>query len=112
LFIVITIVIAIVLLVLVLFLFLVVVVVVVVFHAFIVTFRRFIGCAVREDLLWLVTEFCSLGSVENFISSRKKEHGMSGVSLFFKLLCLLDAAKGMSFLHKHGVFHLLQLDLI
>jgi tRNA A-37 threonylcarbamoyl transferase component Bud32 len=60
---------------------------------------EFIGCVVSPDNLWSVTEFISLGTLKAFLSS-----GVP-IALQFKVLCMLDIARGIDYLHKHSIMH-------
>ncbi|ELP89868.1 serine-threonine protein kinase, putative [Entamoeba invadens IP1] len=61
---------------------------------------NFIGSAITEDKLCLVTEFCVYGSLRNFMKNMENE-----MTLNFKFRAMYDIAHGMYYLHQNDIVH-------
>jgi eukaryotic-like serine/threonine-protein kinase len=57
-----------------------------------------LGCAAHGDRVYLVMEWCALGSLDHYLRSVSRP-------LSEKLKILLDAARGIAHLHAVGVIH-------
>jgi tRNA A-37 threonylcarbamoyl transferase component Bud32 len=60
---------------------------------------EFVGCVVSPDNLWTVSEFVFMGTLKSFLTN------MPSIPLRFKVLFMLDIARGLEYLHKHSIMH-------
>lgn len=60
---------------------------------------EFVGCVVSPTDLWTVSEFVFMGTLKGFLTS------MPSVPLRFKVLFMLDIARGLEYLHKRSIIH-------
>ncbi|KAG9395807.1 Protein kinase domain [Carpediemonas membranifera] len=63
---------------------------------------KFLGATVRLPAIYIVTEFCALGSLTQYVD-RKRQQGRLSVTDLLDLV--IEAADGLAFIHSRGIVH-------
>ncbi len=63
---------------------------------------NFLGATLRPPAIFIVTEFCAFGSLQQYVQNEIKQGTMTDADL---LGLLADAGKGLAFVHSKGIIH-------